>query len=251
MTDGWKQLESILSDRGTDIPTGYILKKRIASSFLLAMTTHHHGRGAWADVFGLDLFGSFWVKPKGTKQKKLIFAPAKNLNILTMKKALFIAAAAAMLFAACGNNNTKTNTQQAQNEPAVEEPIVEEPAAPETTNWDHYDWHMNLPTEGWKVSNAYSEMGIEYLEDWSDFNIKDWTEEDYDQFLTKYPAGDYLEDIVIGDYTWKVIPNIGKYKLSFFTYNPDRKLAVRVGSEDIDDPTDERVQTVLRGFGFN
>ena len=146
-----------------------------------------------------------------------------------MKKAFFIAAAAAMLFAACGNNNTKTNEPQAQNEPVVEEPVVEEPAveepaAPETTNWDHYDWHLNL---------------------------KDWTEEDYDQFLTKYPAGDYLEDIVTGDYTWKVIPNVGKYKLSFFTYNPDRKMAVRVGSEDIDDPTDERVMTVLRGFGFN
>ena len=170
-----------------------------------------------------------------------------------MKKALFFAAAAALLFAACGNNNTntKTNNQQAQNEPVVEEPVVEEPAAPEMQNWDHYDWHMNLPAEGWKVSNAYSEMGIEYLEDYSDFNVKDWTEEDFDKFLTKYPAGDYLEDIVTGDYTWKVIPNIGKYKLSFFTYNPDRKMAVRVGSEDIDDPTDERVLTVLRGFGFN
>ena len=98
-----------------------------------------------------------------------------------MKKIFLIAAAAAMLFAACGNNNTKTNEPQAQNEPVVEEPVVEEPAAPETTNWDHYDWHLNLPSEGWKVSNAYSEMGIEYLEDWSDFNIKDWTEEDYDQ----------------------------------------------------------------------
>jgi RNA polymerase-interacting CarD/CdnL/TRCF family regulator len=49
----------------------------------------------------------------------------------------------------------------------------------------------------------------------------------------------------------RIIPNIGKYKLSFFTYNPDRKMAVRVGSEDIDDPTDERVMTVLRGLGFN
>lgn len=173
-----------------------------------------------------------------------------------MKKAFFIAAAAAMLFTACGNNNTKTDKQQAQNEPVVEEtvieePVVEEPSAPEMQNWDHYDWHMSLPAEGWKVSNAYSEMGIEYLEDWSDFNIKDWTEENYDQFLTKYPAENYLDDIVTGDYTWKAIPNIGKYKLSFFTYNPSRKLAVRVGSEDIDDPKDERVLTVLRGFGFN
>ena len=171
-----------------------------------------------------------------------------------MKK-VFLVLLCAGLFVACGNKNKVVEEQPAVDsvvvEEIVEEPVVEEPAAPETTLWDHYDWHLNLPNEGWKVSNAYSEMGIEYVEDWSDFNIKDWTEEDYDQFLTKYPAGDYLEDIVTGDYTWKVIPNVGKYKLSFFTYNPDRKLAVRVGSEDIDDPNDERVQTILRGFGFN
>ena len=167
-----------------------------------------------------------------------------------MKKAFFIAAAAAMLFAACGNNSTKTNNQQAQNEPVVEEPVVEEPAAPETTLLDHYEWTMTMPNDGWKVSNAYSDMGIDYLEDWSHFNIKDWQEDNYEEFLTKYPAGDYLEDIVTGDYTWKVIPNIGNYKLSFFTYDPNRKMAVRVGSEDIDDPNEERVMTVLKGFAF-
>jgi len=31
----------------------------------------------WADVFGLDLFGSFWVKPKGTK-KILSLHPQKT-----------------------------------------------------------------------------------------------------------------------------------------------------------------------------
>ena len=167
-----------------------------------------------------------------------------------MKKAIMIAAAAAILFAACGNNNTKTDNQQAQNEPAVEETVVEESEVEANTVWDHYTWTMTMPNDGWKVDNAYSDMGIDYLEDWSHFNIKDWDCEDFDKFLTKYPAEDYLEDIVTGDYTWKVFPNIGSYKLSFFTYDPNRKLAVRVGSEDIDDPTEERVLTVLNGFAF-
>lgn len=174
-----------------------------------------------------------------------------------MKKALFFAAAAALLFVACGNNNTKTNEPVAQNEPVaeepvVEEPVVEEPAAPETTLWDHYEWTLTMPNDGWKVSNAYSDMGIEYLEDWSDFNIKDWQEDNYEEFLTKYPPAVRLDDIVTGDYTW-VVANTDKdtrFKLSFFTYSPERKMAVRVGSEDIDDPTDERVLTVLKGFAF-
>lgn len=174
-----------------------------------------------------------------------------------MKKAFFIAAAAAMLFAACGNNNTKANNQQAQNEPAVEEtvteePVAEEPTAPETTTWDHYEWTMTIPNEGWKVSNAYSDMGIDYLEDWSHFNIKSWEEDDFEAFLTKYPPEVRLDNIVTGDYTW-IVANTDKntsYKLSFYTYDPNRKLAVRVGSEDIADPKDERVLTVLNGFAF-
>ena len=157
-----------------------------------------------------------------------------------------------MLFAACGNNNTKANNQQAQNEPAIEETVVEEPDAPETTTWDHYEWTMTIPNDGWKVSNAYSDMGIDYLADWSHFNIKSWDEDDFEAFLTKYPPADRLDDIITGDYTW-VVANTDKdtrFKLSFFTYSPERKMAVRVGSEDIADPTDERVLTVLKGFAF-
>ena len=59
-------------------------------------------------------------------------------------------------------------------------------------------------------------------------------------------------NLVTGDYTWTVV-NTDKntsYKLSFYTYDPNRKIAVRVGSEDIADPTDERVLTVLKGFAF-
>ena len=169
-----------------------------------------------------------------------------------MKKAFFFAATAALLFVACGNNNTKTNEPVAQNEPVAEEPVVEEPAAPETTLWDHYEWTLTMPNDGWKVSNAYSDMGIDYLEDWSHFNIKSWDEEDFEQFLTKYPPAVRLDDIVTGDYTW-VVANTDKdtrFKLSFFTYSPERKMAVRVGSEDIDDPTDERILTILKGFAF-
>ena len=176
-----------------------------------------------------------------------------------MKKTLLFAAIAAMLFTACGNNNTKTNTnnQQAQNEPVVEETVAEEavaeePAAPETTTWDHYEWTMTIPNDGWKVSNAYSDMGIDYLEDWSHFNIKSWEEDNFEEFLTKYPQADRFDNIVTDNYTWIAV-NTDKntsYKVSFYTYDPNRKMAVRVGSEDIADPTDERVLTVLKGFAF-
>ena len=167
-----------------------------------------------------------------------------------MKKALFIAAAAAMLFAACGNNSTKTNEPQAQNEPVVEEPVVEEPAAPETTTWDHYEWTMTMPNDGWKVSNAYSDMGIDYLEDWSHFNLKDWDCEDFDEYVKKQSPEICLDDIVTDNYTWKVFTGLHGYKLFLVTYSPERKMAFRVGSEDIDDPTDERLLTVLNGFAF-
>ena len=167
-----------------------------------------------------------------------------------MKKAFMIAAAAAMLFAACGNNNTNKE-QQAQNEPAVEETVVEEPAAPEMQNWDHYDWHMNLPVEGWKVSNAYSEMGIEDTSDWSSFNVKDWTKTTIEKCTSNNPSENRLEDITVGDYTWTVFSNVGKYKVACYTFDPEREMVVRVGSENIEDLTDPRFVQVLEGFGFN
>ena len=173
-----------------------------------------------------------------------------------MKKAFFIAAAAAMLFASCGNNNTKTNNQQTQNEPvveepAVEEPAVEEPAAPETTTWDHYDWSMTLPNDGWKVSNAYSEMGIEELSDWSSFNVKDWTKTTIEKCTASNPAENRLEDITVGDYTWTVFSNVGRYKVACYTFDPEREMVVRIGSENIEDLSDPRFVKVLEGFGFN
>ena len=160
-----------------------------------------------------------------------------------------IAAAAAMLFAACGNNN-QNNNQQTQNEPVVEEPVVEEPAAPENTTWDHYEWTVTMPNNGWKVDNAYSDMGIDYLEDWSHFNLKDWDCEDFEEFLKKQPAENAQDDIITDNYTWKVFKDLKGYKLFIVTYSPERKMAFRVGSDHITDPADERVLTVLNGFAF-
>lgn len=172
-----------------------------------------------------------------------------------MKKAFFIAAAAAMLFASCGNNNTKTDNKQAQNEPAVEEavteePVAAEPAAPETTTWDHYEWTLTMPNEGWKVSNAYSEMGVETKADYKYFQVKDYTKTTVEECTKNYPAESHLEDIVTGDYTWTVISNAGKYKLACYSYDPSREMVIRVATEDIDDPKDERLMTILKGFSF-
>ena len=167
-----------------------------------------------------------------------------------MKKAFMIAAAAAMLFAACGNNNTKTDNQQAQNEPVVEEPVVEEPAAPETTTWDHYEWTLTMPNEGWKVSNAYSEMGVETADDYKYFQVKDYTKTTIEACTKDYPAENRLEDIVTGENTWTVYSNAGKYKLACYTYDPSREMVLRVATKDIDDPKDSRLMTILEGFNF-
>ena len=93
-------------------------------------------------------------------------------------------------------------------------------------------------------------MGIDYLEDWSHFNLKDWDCENFEEYLAKHTDETILDDIVTDNYTWKVFSNFNGYKLFIVTYSPERKMAFRVGSENIDDPTDERVLTVLNGFSF-
>lgn len=182
---------------------------------------------------------------------------AKSLNTIIMKKIFLISAAAAMLFAACGNNN-QNNNQQSQNEPVVEEPImeepvVEEPAAPEFETYDHYEWQMTLPVKGWEVDNAYSEMGINCLDEKAHLNVKDWKNTSLEKCI---PNGGCLEknrqaDIVIGDITWKVYTKTSWYGVACYTFNPDfNNMVVRVGIEGIEDPADPRLMKVLEGFAF-
>ena len=161
--------------------------------------------------------------------------------------------AAMMIFAACGNNNTKTNNQQAQNEPVVEEPVVEEPAVPEFETYDHYEWQMTLPTAGWKVDNAYSEMGIDCLDEPAHLNVKDWKNTSLEKCI---PNGGCLEenrqaDVTFGDITWRVYTKTSWYGVACYTFNAElNNMVVRVGIESIEDPADPRLMTVLEGFSF-
>ncbi len=165
-----------------------------------------------------------------------------------MKKIYHLAMAAVVMFAmaACDNTTTNNNNQQNQNEPVVEKPVVEEPAAPET--YDHYEWTMTLPVKGWEVSNAYSDMGIDT--EGVHFNVKDWKDTSIERCA---PNGGCLEenrqeDIVTGDYTWTVYTKAGDYGVACYTFDPSRKMVVRVGAENIEDPKDARLLAVLNGF---
>lgn len=164
-----------------------------------------------------------------------------------MKKFSHFAVAAVVMFAmaACGNANT--NQQEVNN---GEEPVVEnpEPVAQEPTTYEHYEWQMTLPAEGWEVSNAYSDMGID--KDNLHFNVKDWKDTTIERCA---PNGGCLEenrqeDIVTGDYTWVVYTKTNSYDVACYTFDPIHNMVVRVGVETLEDPKDPRLMTVLEGF---
>jgi len=160
-----------------------------------------------------------------------------------------------MMFVSCGNNNTK-NEQEAQNEPAVEQTVAEEApaqeeAAPEPITYDHYEWTMTLPEEGWKVDNAYSEMGLERVGEYVYFLVKDWKNTSLEK-CTKNGGcleENRQEDIVTGDITWNVYTNANKNKVACYTFVPEHNnMVVCVSSEEIEDPKDARLMAVLQGF---
>ncbi|MCR5013239.1 MAG: hypothetical protein K6A28_00525 [Bacteroidales bacterium] len=170
-----------------------------------------------------------------------------------MKKTLLVATAAALLFASCGNNNTKK--EQAQNEPVATETVVEEAPveeAPAVTTWDHYDWELTIPDEGWKVDNAYSEIGLEKLEEYIYFNVKDWTKTTVEKVAKAQGCleENRLEDIVTGENTWTVYSKTEDFDVAAITIDPATERVVRVGVSGLTDPKDPTFMTVLEGFNF-
>lgn len=167
-----------------------------------------------------------------------------------MKKILLITVAATMLFSACGNNNTKK--EQKQEEPVAQEAVVEEPAAPETTTWDHYDWLLVMPSEGWKVQNAYSDMGLEKLGEYKYIDLKDWSETTLEKCFEAQGcrAENKLDDVVVGDYTWNVFSKTDKYDLAAYTINAADGRVIRVGTNSYESVNDPDFMTVLQGFSF-
>lgn len=168
----------------------------------------------------------------------------------------FMTAAFAFAMVACGSN-TDTKDQDNSNEPTTEEsvaeePVVEEPAPAEPEVYDHWDWSVTLPAEGWDVFNGYSDMGISKPGEKIHFNIKDWKDTSIEKCVPNLGCleENRQEDVTVGGINWTVYSNAGDYNLMFITFDPTRNMVVRIGVEDVEDLQDARLMTVLEGFAI-
>ncbi|MBR5984365.1 MAG: hypothetical protein IK025_11690 [Bacteroidales bacterium] len=135
------------------------------------------------------------------------------------------------------------NVEQEKQEPTVE-------AEPET--YYHYsDYQITLPTEKWEVDIAYSNSGIRKKGTKIEFEVKHWDSPSLEETISKYPAETRHDDIVIGDYTWKVFTDDNDYfKMCCYIYNTEKKYVVRVATDNITDPTNPDLHEVLEGVRF-
>ncbi|MBO4613826.1 MAG: hypothetical protein J5709_01765 [Bacteroidales bacterium] len=135
------------------------------------------------------------------------------------------------------------NVEQENQEQTVE-------AEPET--YYHYsDYQITLPTEKWEVDIAYSNSGIRKKGTKIEFEVKHWDSPSLEETISKYPAESRHDDIVIGDYTWKVFTDDNDYfKMCCYIYNTEKKYVVRVATDNITDPTNPDLHEVLEGVRF-
>ena len=151
------------------------------------------------------------------------------------------------------NANVKTSetvTEEVTNNVEQETPEQEVVSEPET--YYHYsDYQITLPTEKWEVNIAYSNSGIRKKGSKLEFDVKHWDSPSLEKAIAKYPAESRHDDIVIGDYTWKVFTDDNDYfKMCCYIYNTEKKYVVRVATDDLTDPTNPDLHEVLEGVRF-
>ncbi len=151
------------------------------------------------------------------------------------------------------NANVKTSetvTEEVTNNVEQETPEQEVVSEPET--YYHYsDYQITLPTEKWEVNIAYSNSGIRKKGSKLEFEVKHWDSPSLEKAIAKYPAESRHDDIVIGDYTWKVFTDDNDYfKMCCYIYNTEKKYVVRVATDDLTDPTNPDLHEVLEGVRF-
>ena len=151
------------------------------------------------------------------------------------------------------NANVKTSetvTEEVTNNVEQETPEQEVVSEPET--YYHYsDYQITLPTEKWEVNIAYSNSGIRKKGSKLEFEVKHWDSPSLEKAIAKYPAESRHDDIVIGDYTWKVFTDDNDYfKMCCYIYNTEKKYVVRVATDDLTDPTNPDLREVLEGVRF-
>lgn len=151
------------------------------------------------------------------------------------------------------NANVKTSetvTEEVTNN--VEQETPEEVVVSEPETYYHYsDYQITLPSEKWEVDIAYSNSGIRKKGSKLEFEVKHWDSPSLEKTISKYPAESRHDDIVIGDYTWKVFTDDNDYfKMCCYIYNTEKKYVVRVATDDLTDPTNPDLREVLEGVRF-
>ena len=154
--------------------------------------------------------------------------------------------------------NCSGNTSESANEEAVTENVEanaeqgNEESATEPETYTHYsDYQITLPADKWEVTIAYSNSGIKKIGENLEFDVKHWDSPSLEETISKYSAESTHDDIVIGDYTWKVFTDDNDYfKMSCYIYNSEKKYVVRVATNDITDPTNPDLRKVLEAVKF-
>ena len=167
---------------------------------------------------------------------------------------LAVVSVAGML-ASCNGNAKASEYANEETETKNVEANVEqdnEESAPEPETYYHYsDYQITLPTEKWEVNIAYSNSGIRKKGSKIEFEVKHWDSPSLEETISKYPAESRHDDIVIGDYTWKVFTDDNDYfKMCCYIYNTEKKYVVRVATDNITDPTNPDLLEVLEGVRF-
>jgi len=164
---------------------------------------------------------------------------------------LAIVSVAGML-ASCNGNAKASENANEENVNVVEQETVEPEAVSEPETYYHYsDYQITLPTEKWEVNIAYSNSGIRKKGSKIEFEVKHWDSPSLEEAISKYSAESRHDDIVIGDYTWKVFTADNDYfKMCCYIYNTQKKYVVRVATDNITDPTNPDLLEVLEGVRF-
>ena len=169
-----------------------------------------------------------------------------------MRNILLFLAFVSVVGMGCNANGKTSETETDEVANNVEQEKEEPAVAPEPETYYHYsDYQITLPTEKWEVDIAYSNSGIRKKGSKLEFEVKHWDSPSLEKTISKYPAESRHDDIVIGDYTWKVFTDDNDYfKMCCYIYNTEKKYVVRVATDDLTDPTNPDLREVLEGVRF-
>ncbi len=125
--------------------------------------------------------------------------------------------------------------------------------AQETETHNHWEWEVTMPVDGWRVSNALSSMGVYKNGTNIEFDVKDWKDSSIEASVkyAEMKKKNRKKDIVIDGQTWVVYTQGTKWEkfdITAYTFDPSRKMVVRIGAKGVTDPNDPDFLLVLKGL---